>query len=264
MMCLITFHLSSHPTYKLILAANRDELYERPTEPADFWQEYPNLLAGKDLEANGTWLGITKKGKIAAITNCYDVETFRNHSQKYSRGKIITDYLTSEKTAPQYLDQFIAKKNQYLPFNVLLGDIDELYHFNSQDQVYTLLPKGTHGLSNATINTPWPKVTNTKIRMGKIINTSNHYTEQLFQMMMDQTPADDQKLPNASLPIEIKRKISANFIDTEDFGTRSTTLLLVDHHNMVIFIERTYHSKNDSHDRSYHFQVNDDNKLSKE
>lgn len=257
MMCLITFSLSSHPTYKLVLAANRDELYKRPTAPANFWPEYPDLLAGKDLQANGTWLGITKKGKIAAITNCYDEGTLPSDTQKHSRGKIVIDYLTSEKTAVQYLDQLIIKKDQYLPFNVLLGDIDEIYHFNSQNQLYTLLQKGTHSLSNATINTPWPKVINTKTKMNRIMNTPNHYINQLFQMMMDQTPASDQQLPDASFPIEIKRKVSTNFIDTEDFGTRSTTLILVDHNHMVTFIERTYDSKYNSHDNSYHFQLSD-------
>ncbi|UJF15787.1 NRDE family protein [Jeotgalibaca sp. MA1X17-3] len=257
MMCLITFHLSSHPTYKLILAANRDELYERPTAPANFWKEFPDLLAGKDLQAKGTWLGITKTGKIAAITNCYDAETLNSTTQKNSRGKIIIDYLTSKKTATQYLEQLITKKNQYLPFNVLLGDINKFYHFNSQNQSYTLLPKGTHSLSNATINTPWLKVTNTKEKLNMIIDTSNHYADQLFQMMMNQTPAPDQQLPDISLPIAIKRKVSANFIDTENFGTRSTTLILVDHNNMVTFIERTYDSKNNSQDHSYHFQVSE-------
>lgn len=254
-MCLITFRLASHPEYKLILAANRDESYERPTAPADFWQEYPTLLAGKDLEANGTWLGITKNGKIAVITNCHDAETINIDPQKRSRGKIITDYLASERTATHYLNQLIEQKNQYLPFNVLLGDVDKLYHFNSQDQSYTLLKKGTHSLSNATINTPWPKVTNTKKQIDHIFQASNDYIEKLFQMMMDQTPAPDQQLPDAPFPIETLRKISANFIDTEDFGTKSTTLLLVDHKNKVTFIERTYDLNQSSHDRSYQFQI---------
>lgn len=254
-MCLITFRITSHPNYKLVLAANRDEMYNRPTKPADFWKEYPNLLAGKDLVANGTWLGITRNGKIAAITNCYDENQFEVDSLRLSRGKIIIDYLTSQLTPIQFLDQLLTQKDLYRPFNVLLGDIDHLYHFNSQDQTYTFLSKGTHSISNATLNTPWPKVIHTKKEIEQVLHSQNDYTDYLFHMMTDQTPAADEELLDDPLPIEQRRKLSANFISTKEFGTRSTTILLVDYENKVTFIERNYDSKLDYQERSYHFPV---------
>lgn len=254
-MCLITFRYGQHERYKLILAANRDEAYNRASVGADFWPSHPYLLAGKDLEANGTWLGITKDGKIAAITNCHGEEFTEPAVDKLSRGHILTDYLTQNKSADIFIQELIKTKDHYQPFNVLLGTCDALYHFNSQDEVFTALPKGTHSLSNATLNTPWPKVKNTRKTLDLIIQSEEDYLSELFKMMMDKTPAPDNEIPDAPLPLTIRRKASANFIETEQFGTKSTTLLLVDWDNNVTYVERTYLPDEPFKDRTFNFQI---------
>lgn len=255
-MCLITFHIAQHPTYKLVLAANRDEAYDRPTKSAQFWETYPGLLAGKDLEANGTWLGITRDGKLAAITNCHDGEFFEAATPpKKSRGKIVMDYLTSNQTPEQYLEILKQNKMEYQPFNILLGTVDNLYHFNSRDQNSSQLPAGIHSVSNAALNTPWSKVVNTKRQLEQFSQEGKLYTEQLMQMMMDSTPAPDEELPNVPLPLEMRRKTSATFIQSETFGTRCTTILLVDWNNQVTFTERNYRSDGTYADKRFEFQL---------
>lgn len=254
-MCLITFRYGQHNRYKLILAANRDEAYNRPTVGADYWKEYPDLLAGKDLEANGTWFGITKQGKVGAITNCHGEEFTAPEKSKKSRGQILIDYLTGEQDPVTFINQLIASKDDYQPFNVLLGSIDMLFHYNSNDDDYTKLDIGTHSLSNATLNTPWPKVKNTRQQLDSIIQTDHDYMHDLFAMMMNQTPAPDNEIPRAPLPMEILRKTSANFIKTEQFGTKSTTLLLVDWNNNVTFVERNYLLEGNYKDRTFTFQI---------
>ena len=255
-MCLITFHIAQYPTYKLVLAANRDEVYARPTEAAHFWENQSTLLAGKDLEANGTWLGITKAGKIAAITNCHDGEFEEaSHTKKKSRGKIVTNYLDSSLSPEDFLNELTAEKNAYLPFNVLLGTVDQLFHFNSREQNFTPLMPGTHSISNATLNTPWPKVSRTKEQINKLASEKDAYMESLFQMMMDETPAPDDQLPNTPLPLDLNRKVSAPFIKTDEFGTRCTTLILVDQENNVTFVERTYDDTQNYVDRTFEFTI---------
>lgn len=260
-MCLITFQIGKHPTYKFVLAANRDEQYQRPTRTAGFWSEFPFLLAGKDLLADGTWLGITKKGKIAAITNCHDLENatssqfYTGSVDKLSRGKIVTDYLTSDSEPIVYLEKLFQQKNSYQPFNLLCGTVDHLYHFNSREQTYTSLQEGIYGLSNASLDTPWPKVVHAKKQLDEILQQPHFDKSELFRMMMDQTPAPDEQLPSSPIPLELKRKTSANYIATESFGTRSTTLLLVDHNDVITFIERSYSPDQQYTDLEYQFQI---------
>lgn len=254
-MCLITFRYGQHERYKLILAANRDEAYSRASAGANYWPSHSDLLAGKDLEANGTWFGITKDGKIAAITNCHGEEFVEPTVDKQSRGQILTDYLTKNESADVFIPELIKTKDHYQPFNVLLGTIDALYHFNSQDEAFTALAKGTHSLSNATLNTPWPKVKNTRRTLDLIIQSEEDYLSELFKMMMDKTPAPDNEIPEAPMPLAIRRKASANFIETEQFGTKSTTILLVDWDNNITYIERTYLPDEQFEDRTFNFQI---------
>ena len=251
-MCLITFKIAQDPQYKLILAANRDEAYSRPTAHAQFWEEAPHLLAGKDLLANGTWLGITKQGKLAAITNCHQDNQFSPDPSKLSRGSIMTDYLLTDDSADSYLSKIQEKTANYQPFNVILGSVDHLYHLNSLDNQIQLLHDGIHSVSNASLNTPWPKVERTRADLAK---TNDKTINQLFAMMMDQKPAADSQLDYLSnIPLEMKRAVSAPFIKTDAFGTRSTTLILVDYANHVTFIERTYDGDSYS-DHSFQFTI---------
>lgn len=253
-MCLILFQIDQHPRYKFILAANRDEEFARPTMAAHFWPEYPALLAGKDLLANGTWLGITKQGKFAAITNDY-TGTMPKLPTGVSRGKLVLDYLIGNENPLTYMQQIQSNRAQYSGFNLIAGSIAQLYHYNNSSNEITSIDAGIHGISNATLDTPWPKVTQTKAALSSLDTPAVIDEEALFRIMADKTPAPDQQLPDLPLPIEQKRAVSANFIETPNFGTRSTTLLLVDHDDQVTFAERTYQANGRTSDARFSFPI---------
>lgn len=260
-MCLLTFRIAQHPQYKLVLAANRDEKYARPAAAAHFWDTPSGLLAGKDLEANGTWLGISRQGKLAALTNCHDLpdeppeQLYEKPSHKRSRGELVINYFRQQEGPADYIAGIRAAREEYEPFNLLIGTVEHLYHYNSRDDSLQLVSPGTHSLSNATLDTPWPKVRRTRERLDEILQSEQEYIEELFLMMRDQTPAPDEELPTVPLSLEQKRAVTAPFIVTEEFGTRNTTLLLVSHTNEVLFIERTYSTSGKFHDQQYCFQL---------
>ena len=257
-MCLITFQLQEHPVYKLILASNRDESYERPTAAASFWQDYPYILAGRDLLQKGTWLGITKAGRFAALTNVHD------HSRKLpthpvSRGKIIKDYLISNQPASVFLANLQKNQSNYVGFNLLVGDIDHFWHFNNLTNQITSLPSGMHGLSNAGLNDPWPKVVKGKAYIQDF--SSKHEPaspSDLLTAFADTTTVSNKnEVPWLSTedPIEFESQNSQIFIKTPKYGTVSTTILLVDHNNNVTFIERSYNKEGISGEVHYSFKI---------
>jgi len=253
-MCLIVFQINQHPRYKFILAANRDEEYARPTMAAHFWPEYPVLLAGKDLSAKGTWLGITKQGKFAAITNDY-TGSMPLQPTGVSRGKLVLDYLIGNEAPFAYMQRIQAKSAQYSGFNLIAGSIAQLYHYNNSNNEIAEIETGIHAISNATLDTPWPKVVQTKKAISALGDQPSIDEESLFRIMADKTPALDELLPDLPLPIEQKRAVSANFIETPYFGTRSTTLLLVDQDNQVTFVERTYLPNDRTSDVRFSFPI---------
>ena len=159
-MCIISFHLKQHPAYKLILIANRDEFYGRPTAKAHYWEDAPFLLAGRDLQAMGTWMGITKTGRLAALTNYRDPKATIDHPK--SRGKIVSNYLTSTIAPKNYLHSLKEEAHRYNGFNLLVGSVDDLYFYNKAENTIQSLKPGTYSVSNASLNTPWPKVIKAK------------------------------------------------------------------------------------------------------
>lgn len=263
-MCLLTFRLAQHPDYKLVLAANRDEKYLRPAQAAHFWDDPKGLLAGKDLEANGTWLGIDRNGKIAALTNCLQLpddppeELHDRASNKRSRGELVIGYFRSGRSPVEFIKQMQASREEYEAFNLLFGTVDQIYHYNSREDDLQLISPGTHSLSNASLDTPWPKTRKTLAKLDAILEEETDYIDELFQMMQDQTPAPDSELPPSPLPLAEKRAVTAPFIVTDHFGTRNTTILLVSKTNEVHFIERTYFSSKESRDEHFHFHLQED------
>jgi uncharacterized protein with NRDE domain len=233
-----------HPTYKLILAANRDEYYNRPTNPAAWWKTNPNLLAGIDLKSKGTWLGITKNGKIAAVTNYR--EKNNNNPNAISRGKLVSDFLTSPTNATEYLETLHTKKNQYNGFNLIVGNIHDnpkLYFFsnrNNNTENPEPLKQGLYGLSNATLNTPWPKIQKGKHLLEQALNQPDVSPETVFEILADTEIAPDDRLPDTGVGMVFERILSPMFIKAPGYGTRSSTVLLVDHHNRVTFIEKSF------------------------
>ena len=253
-MCLISMQLRQHASYKLILVANRDEQYGRPSLPAHFWTDHPDLLAGKDLSKHGTWLGITKQGRIAAVTNSY-LTTDQESDKKLSRGNLVMDYLTGSMDPNAYLEQVRQQRSDYNGFNLVIGSSDRLHHYNNILDEYSILQIGNHAVSNATLDTPWPKVTLTKAAVAELASSSLLDEEDIFRIMADRTPPPDDQLPDLPLPLQIKRAVSANFIQTERYGTRSTTLILIDHSDQVTFVERSYLPNGTSSDVRFQFQL---------
>lgn len=254
-MCIITFHYQQHPRYKLIVAANRDEFYQRPTEAVHYWQDHPEVLAGRDLQAMGTWLGITKQGRFAALTNYRDPAEF--HSQKRSRGAIVHNFLTGTMNAVDYLQVLEQEKDLYNGFNVVLGTVDELYYYSNKENIIRKIPPGTHSISNHLLNTPWPKVKRAKAMLANyVLQNEELEIANIFAQLEDRTLADDHELPDTGVGLALERQLSPIFIRTADYGTRSATVILVTHDNEVIFSERTYNAEKFKYARNYVLQIN--------
>lgn len=254
-MCLLLLAVQKHPDYKLVLAANRDEYYDRPTAQAAFWDEAPHLLAGKDLRAGGTWLGITKNGRIAAITNYRDPAV--EISGAPSRGKLVSGFLLSQQSAEHFLEGLTLEKECYNGFNLIIGERDQLYWFSNRADGAHKLSAGIYGLSNRLLDTPWPKLTRSKETMANLIsNRKKPSQDALFQMLLDPTVADDNQLPDTGVGLEWERILSPIFITSPTYGTRSSTIILIDRQDRVTFTEKTFNS-DPQHPTSveYEFQI---------
>ena len=237
-MCLLIFAFKTHLTYKLILAANRDEYYDRPTAPAGFWDEAPYLLAGKDLRAGGTWFGITKTGKMAAITNYRDPASIKENAP--SRGEIVSNYLLGPDSPDAYLKNLSKKTGAYNGFNIVLGERDRLIWYSNRNGEPHNLSPGIYGLSNHLLDTPWPKVSQSKDALASQISGGREPSpETLFRLLRDRTVPDDDRLPATGVGLEWERILSPIFIESPDYGTRSSSLLFIDHHDQASFFERT-------------------------
>jgi uncharacterized protein with NRDE domain len=240
-MCLILLALDAHPSFKLILAANRDEYYQRPSAPPSFWEDVPHLLAGRDLVAAGTWLGITRKGRIAAVTNYRDPANVKSDAP--SRGGLVSNFLLGDLDSPSYLDLIRREKDRFNGFNLILGNPDQItWYSNRSDQVTPLLP-GVYGLSNHLLDTPWPKVVRAKALFEEILHAGRQIsTEALFKLLQDRHQPPDEELPSTGVPLEWERVLSPIFIKSPDYGTRSSSLVLIDKEDRVTFLDRTFTS----------------------
>ncbi len=235
-MCLILFAYHYHPRYPLIVAANRDEYYRRPTQSCHWWQERSNLLAGKDLMAEGTWMGITRQGRFAAITNVRD--TRQRSSPKYSRGKLPLSYLTESIGPQQFYSQLITSATDYQGYNLLFGSADELCYFSNRSAHLSPIEPGLHGLSNASLNTPWPKITTGLAKLQQILTTEEPDVNAIFRLLETRIIANDSELPDTGVGIERERLLAPVFIESADYGTRSSQILLIDKNKNVRLYEK--------------------------
>lgn len=244
-MCLIFLSLRQHPTYKLVVAANRDEFYARQTAPAAFWQTHPNVLAGRDLEAGGTWMGITKQGRISLITNYRDPQNIDPAAP--SRGKLVSDFLTGQQAPHTYLNNIATSGIRYNGFNLIVGDLQSLWYYsNYRDGVDQITP-GLHGLSNHLLETPWPKVVRGKEKLATILQQSTITPDELFTVLYNETIAADNLLPSTGVSLELERRLSSMFIKSPNYGTRCSTVVLIDKNNQVTFAERTFDTQTFKH-----------------
>jgi uncharacterized protein with NRDE domain len=229
-MCLLVFAHRAHPDFQLLLAANRDEFHARETLAAGFWPDYPALLAGKDLEQGGTWMGITRAGRFAAVTNCRSSNTATPAPR--SRGELPLGFLTGEQSIAQYLDWLVVHAEQYAGFNLLLGEGENLWYFGSDDsegqpQSPLLLQPGVYGLSNAQLDTPWPKVERGKQRLYRLLDgaTLDH---DALSTLVNSTQQSKTRIPGQEhLDAELEKLLSAQYIQSESYGTRSSTTLSI-------------------------------------
>lgn len=238
-MCMILFAFHAHPQYPLVIAANRDEAYARMAAPAAFWGDHPHIHAGRDLEKGGTWLGITRDGRIAAVTNYRAGYTPRDALR--SRGELVSRFLIGSDSAAGYLAQVATRGDEYNGFSLIAGDLDALYFLSNRGDGVERIPRGVHGLSNHLLDTPWPKVERGKRAMHNLLQAGEHaLVSGLFDFLADRTPAHDQALPDTGVGLQRERELSPAFISGERYGTRASTLVLVRGDGEVLFHERSF------------------------
>lgn len=247
-MCLALLAVNIHPRYRLIIAANRDEFYDRPTVPAAWWQDLPHVLGGRDLKQGGSWLAVARDGRFALVTNYR--EGGKNRERARSRGLLVKEFLATNESPAQYLARIARHDGEYNGYNLIVGNRGEIgYHSNRLRETcprelepgVRRLEDGVYGLSNHLLDTPWPKVIRSKETLfGLLEREGQELVEGLFTMLGDHTRPGDEHLPDTGIGIEWERLLSAAFIASNDYGTRSSTVVLFERSGACAFIERTY------------------------
>lgn len=228
-----------HPTYKLILASNRDEYYSRSSSPAAFWKDRPDILAGKDQKADGTWLGITRTGRLGALTNFRDPSSLREDAP--SRGDLVDRFLRDTVSPLEYIKSLIPEAEDYNGFNLIVGEKDLFYWYSNRAKGFRRLTAGIYGLSNSLLDTPWPKVIRGKRAVEKVLaEKGDPAPGAFFKILSDRRVPDDKQLPDTGVGIEWERTLAPLFIMSPNYGTRASTVLLVDKRDRVFFTEKTF------------------------
>lgn len=238
-MCILFIAVNQHPDYPLIIAANRDEFHQRPTSVSNFWHDHRNILAGRDLSAGGTWMGINRSGKIAALTNVR--APGQERPAAITRGELVSNFLREHYSEQDYLQQLQESHMNYNGYNLLFGSVDHLWVYNNFDNTVFQLGNGVYGLSNANLDSPWPKIHAGKTALAEYCQHANKLShEHLFTLLNNTQTASDETLPQTGVPIEWERMLSSIFIQSKQYGTRSSTILLINSQNHCYWEERTY------------------------
>lgn len=238
-MCLILFAHRAHPRYPLIVAANRDEAYARPALPAAPWTDHADVYGGRDLEAGGTWMALTRTGRFAALTNFR--QGIGRDPGRRSRGEIVSGYLTGTVAAPDYLGPLRAHDDAYNGYSVLAGDLESLYFHSNRGNGVTAVAPGVHGLSNHLLDEPWPKVTaGMAVLASALALDRDAMLERLFAQLADRRQAPDPHLPSTGIDPQRERELSATFIAAERYGTRASTVIVVDAQGEAYLEERSF------------------------
>lgn len=231
-MCVIAWDWQPGTPSPLLLVGNRDEFYARATLPLHWW-DTGELLAGRDLSAGGTWLGITRSGRMAALTNYRDPVDFR--ADAISRGSLVLDFLLGKLSADAYLKQLGSRIKHFNPFNLLLFDGSQLLGLESRRNQVIAIEPGIGAVSNADFFTPWPKVE--KLRLGiERIKAKRHLGQDaaLWELLADDQVADDAELPDTGIGMERERMLSPIFIRSPEYGTRASTLLRMTNNSFYV------------------------------
>jgi uncharacterized protein with NRDE domain len=225
-MCVIAFAWNVHPRWRLLLIGNRDEAHARPSAPLQRWADAPDLLAGRDLEAGGTWMGVREPGRACVVTNVRDPHAAKDRA---SRGWLVTDFLQGDDPAAQHVAALEKTATRYRPFNLLLFDTEAARFVSNDPGVRArTIADGVHGLSNGDLDVPWPKVQRVTTALQEWLASEAEEFAPLFEAFTDETPGPDAALPDTGVGIELERRLSPVFVRGEGYGTRATTIIALD------------------------------------
>ncbi|MCU0897275.1 MAG: NRDE family protein [Burkholderiales bacterium] len=236
-MCLVLLALRPDSRHDLVVAANRDEWFRRPTASAHFWTDRPAVLAGRDLEQGGTWLGVSRAGRFAALTNFRDPPAHRDGAA--SRGALVADFLAGDAAALPYLESVRKAAERFNGFGLLAWDGATLGYLSSRNGGALALAPGVYGLSNHLLDTPWPKVREGKRRLCDVL-ARPFGTDDLLALLDSTVEASDPDLPETGVGREWERKLSAMRIVAGEYGTRSSSAVIIERTGEVAFAERTF------------------------
>ena len=238
-MCLLVFAWKTHPDYPLIFAGNRDELHTRPSAAAGFWQQSPRVLAGRDLQAGGTWLGMTTTGRFAVVTN-YRAGLNPERAER-SRGELAADFLQARIPPEVYLQDVIKRAHEYGAFSLIVGERSALWYFSNRGETKPRpVPPGIHGLSNHLLDTPWPKVTRSKAALKRLLEQQDLNDAGLFTLLADRAAAAEELLPDTGIGAQRERQVSPVFVVNQVYGTRCSSLILLYADGQARFAERRF------------------------
>jgi uncharacterized protein with NRDE domain len=230
--------VNDHSTYSVVFGGNRDEFYSRPTAEAATWDEAPHVLGGRDRKAGGTWMGVTRSGHWAVVTNVRDPEARDDRAP--SRGQLAAQYLIDEPDPKAYRASVRADADRYNGFNLLIGTPTTLHYVSNRPPRAHAVSPGLHGLSNAHLDSDWPKVARAKSKLHSLLKQDSLDPNNVLDLLHDRRRAPAEALPDTGVGPEVEQFLSPIFIDGEEYGTRASTVLLIDEAGEVTFAERTY------------------------
>lgn len=237
-MCLLLISWKTDPRYPLILAGNRDEFYNRPTRALHRWESKPVIVAGRDLKSGGTWLAVSENRRFAAVTNFRNPASFRKHVR--SRGELVTEFLLSSLSTEKILNEIGRNAGLYNGFNLIAGDGDTLWVLNETDSVPKEISPGIHVISNARLNTPWPKAVHAKSEFSKLVSAGKIHPDLLFNLLLNDQTYPPSELPSTGVSPGMETELSALFIRMPGYGTRSSAVVSLHQNGQFSFSERTY------------------------
>jgi len=253
-MCLVVFAWQVHPEHRLILAANRDEFHGRPASPLDWWPDKPSILAGRDLQAGGTWLAVTRKGRFATVTNYREQE--QSIDRKRSRGELVTDFISGDIGAGKYAGSIAG--DQYAGFNLLAASEGDLFYVSNRNDAPIRLSPGIYGLSNASLDTPWSKVVRSRDALRTLIERDAVDEAALLELLADRRTAPVPDAVATHLPFQLAKTLTSPFIVAPDYGTRCSTTLFWSHSGNITLGERRFDEKGEvSGESRFSFAVDD-------
>jgi uncharacterized protein with NRDE domain len=253
-MCLIAWNWQPHSSTPLLLLSNRDEFYARPTQALHWWEQTArpsDVLAGRDSQAGGTWLGVSRCGRLAALTNYRTPEPVP--ADRPSRGELVAEFLGGQTSAEAFLHQLSPRSSHYNPFNLLVYDGTRLMGLQSQGSQLVALPPGIGAVSNANFHTPWPKLA--RLTQGLASQVEQPASaDTLLPLLLDKQVANDAELPRTGIPLELERMLSGIFITSPHYGTRACSVVTV-HSHSIDFTEHSFDAQGQTGKVRHHFKL---------